>query len=163
MKKGCLLTKLCNTGCASSAQKRKTDFLSKVMTDSASSCCFCHGSSWFQTGRPDLPSITTTSRQGRDLALTSIQVWAYREPPCSGMACAVLFHACGHTVTSVGHRNGKSKEQGMIVPGNDCPFLPNLPHSYAATVLLAFTCFTFLFPSPVCACSMKSRVWSAPK
>lgn len=80
------------------------------MTDSASSCCFCHGSSWFQTGRPDLPSTTITSRQKRDLALTSVQVWVYGKPPCSGMDCAVPFHDCGHSVTSVRHRNGKSED-----------------------------------------------------
>lgn len=83
MKKVWLLTRLCNTGCASSAQKRKTDFLSKVMTDSASSCCFCHGSSWFQTGMPDLPSITTTSRQGKRYSFSG----------CSGIIITgVSFH-----------------------------------------------------------------------
>lgn len=158
-KKGCLLTKRCNTGCASSAQKRKTDFLSKVMTDSASSCCFCHGSSWFQTGRPDLPSTTTTSRQGRDLALMDVQVLVYRQPPCRKChgPCCSLSCLWPHGDVC---QTQKWEERGA---GNDCPFQPNLPHSYAATALLAFTCFTFLFPSPVCACSMKSRVWSEPK
>lgn len=37
------------------------------------------------------------------------------------------------------------------------------PFSQPPPLLCCFTCFTFLFPSPVCACSMKSRVWSAPK
>lgn len=157
VKKGCLLTKLRNTGCAS-AQKRKTDFLSKVMTDSASSCCFCHGSSWFQIGRPDLPSITTTSRQRRDLALMSVQVWAYRDNPLQwyGLCCS-LSCLWPHSDEC---QPQKWEERGA---GNDCPFLPKFPHSYAVTALLAFTCFTFLFPSPVCACSMKSSVWSALK
>jgi len=135
---GWLLTKLCSTGCASLAQKRKTDFLSKVITDSASSCCFCHGSSWFQTGRPDLPSITTTSRQGRDLALTGVQEWVHRETPCSGMACAVSFHACGHTVMSVTHRNGKSEEQGMIVPFYPTSLTPTLSLPSLPSLVLPF-------------------------
>lgn len=138
MKKGCLLTKFCNTGCASSAQKRKTDFLSKVMTDSASSCCFCHGSCWFQTGRPDLPSMTTTSREGRNLALMGVQVWVYREPACSGMACAVPFHVCGHTVISTSHRNGKSEEQGMIVPFYPTSLISMLPLSPLSSLALPF-------------------------
>lgn len=89
LKKGCLLTKLCNTGCASSAQKRKTDFLSNVMTDSASSCCFCHGSSWLQTGRPDFPSITITSRQGRHPALTVVQAVQRGSLQWHGLCCSL--------------------------------------------------------------------------
>lgn len=90
VKKACTLTKLCNTGCVSSAQKRKTDFLSKVMTESASSCCFCHGSSWFQTGRPDLPSTTTTSRQGEINALMGAKVWVCRAPlQRHGLCCSL--------------------------------------------------------------------------
>lgn len=58
------LTKLFKRDCFSLAQKRKTDFLSKVITERASVFFMWHGSSELQIFSPDLPS-TTSSWKGR--------------------------------------------------------------------------------------------------